>query len=143
MTEQCNTVKSADISIYAKAAYMDDSMHTVFGWGSVASVDGTPYVDTQDDIVTEYELEKAVYDFMVAPKHDEMHERIVPDSKIVESIVVTDEKLRAMFPQGPHPKGNRGWWLGIRIYDEEVYAKHKSGEYTGFSITGTAVRKEV
>lgn len=143
MREGTRMSKEADFVIYAKSAYTEDSMQLVFGWGSVYSVNGVPYVDTQDDLIDEYELEKAVYDFMLAPKHDEMHERIVPDSKIIESVVITDSKLRAMFPDGPYPTGNRGWWLGIRIFDKEVYAKHKSGEYTGFSITGTAIRKEV
>ncbi|MFA6619262.1 MAG: XkdF-like putative serine protease domain-containing protein, partial [Candidatus Neomarinimicrobiota bacterium] len=84
-----------------------------------------------------------VYDFMQAPMHDEMHERLVPTSKIVESFVVTDEKLQALFPGETIPVGKRGWWLGVYIPDPEVYAKHKAGIYTGFSITGTAQRKEV
>ena len=67
----------------------------------------------------------------------------MPDSQIVESFVVTDEKLSKMFPGETVPVGKRGWWLGLRINDAEVFAKHKDGTYTGFSITGTAQRKEV
>ena len=143
MTQERNNPTGDELVIYAKSAFTEDSMQLVFGWGSVYSVNGKEYMDTQEDIVDEYELEKAVYDFMLAPKHDEMHERLVPDSVIVESVVITDAKLKAMFPEGPYPIGNRGWWLGIRIFDKEVYAKHKSKQYTGFSITGTAIRKEV
>lgn len=135
--------ENMDFEIYVPISKLDDEQQIVFGWGSVTRVNQQPYEDLQGDIIEDYELEKAVYDFMLAPKHDEMHERIVPDSQIVESFVVTDEKLRKMFPGEQIPQGKRGWWIGIKINDPEVYAKHKAGIYTGFSITGSAVRKEV
>lgn len=139
-----NWVKIAkEFSIYVPISKMDDEQQIVFGWGSVTKVDGQPVEDMQGDIIEDYELEKAVYDFMLAPKHDEMHERIVPDSVIVESFVATDEKLQKMFPNMNITKGNRGWWLGIKVNDKDVYQKHKLGIYKGFSITGTAIRKEV
>ncbi len=132
-----------NFEIYVPISKLDDEQQIVLGWGSVTKVAGEPVVDTQGDIIEDLELEKAVYDFMAVPKHDEMHKRIVPDSVIVESFVVTDEKLAKMFPGEQIPQGFRGWWLGVKINDPEVYAKHKSGEYTGFSITGRAQRKEV
>lgn len=135
--------EAREFKVFVPISKMDDEQRIVFGWGSVTEVDGQPVVDLQGDIIEEYELEKAVYDFMLAPKHDEMHKRVVPDSVIVESVVITDEKLQKMFPEGPIPKGKRGWWLGIKINDPELYMKHKLGIYKGFSITGTAVRKEV
>jgi hypothetical protein len=48
-----------------------------------------------------------------------------------------------MFPNEQIPIGKRGWWLGVKINDEKVYAKHKDGTYTGFSIVGTARREAV
>lgn len=135
--------KGEEFQLYIPISKMDDSIQAVFGWGSVTSVDGKPLEDLEGDIIEDYELEKAVYDFMLSPKHDEMHERLVDDSIIIESVVITDEKLGKMFPGQELPKGNRGWWLGVKIYDLQLYNKHKSGEYTGFSITGTATRKEV
>ncbi len=135
-------MSSGDFEIFVPISKMDDEQQIVFGWGSVTKVNGQPVVDTQGDIIEDMELEKAVYDFMTVPKHDEMHKRIVPDSKIVESFVVTDEKLAKMFPGETVPQGFRGWWLGVKIADTEMYQKHKTGEYTGFSITGSAQRKE-
>lgn len=132
-----------EVEIYVPVVKVDDEQKLVFGWGSVTKVDGQPVVDSQGDIIENTELEKAVYDFMVNAVHDELHKRIVPDSKVVESFVVTDDKLAKMFPGEQIPQGKRGWWLGIRINDPEVYRKHKEGIYTGFSITGTASRKEV
>lgn len=135
--------KLGDFEIFIPISKLDDELQIVFGWGSVTKVDGQPVVDTQGDIIEDIELEKAVYDFMSVPKHDEMHKRIVTDSVIVESFVVTDDKLQKMFGAEAPKDGFRGWWIGIRIADPEVYAKHKDGTYTGFSITGTAQRKGV
>ncbi|OPY64089.1 MAG: hypothetical protein A4E56_00143 [Pelotomaculum sp. PtaU1.Bin065] len=129
--------------IYVPISKMDDEQKIVFGWGSVTKVAGQPVVDTQGDIIEDLELEKAVYSFMAVPKHDEMHKRIVPDSVIVESFVVTDEKMAKMFPGEQMPQGFRGWWIGVHLNDSEIYRKHKEGIYTGFSITGTANRVEV
>jgi len=135
--------KAGDFEIFIPISKLDDEQQIVFGWGSVTKIDGQPVIDIQGDIIEDIELEKAVYEFMSAPKHDEMHERIVPDSVIVESFVVTDEKLQKMFGAEAPEGGFRGWWIGIHIADPEVYAKHKDGTYKGFSITGTALRKEV
>jgi len=142
----------SSFDIYVPISKLDEEQQIVFGWGLVNKV-GTPtgytdtngehlYKDLQDDLVEDYELEKAVYDFMLTPMHDEMHEHLVPTSKVVESIVVTTEKLQKMF-EGEIPEGKRGWWLGVKIFDPDVYAKHKDGTYKGFSITGTASRMEV
>ena len=135
-------MSKAEVEVFIPISKMDDEKKLVFGWGSVTKVNQMPYVDSQEDIIEDAELENAVYDFMQAPMHDEQHERLVPTSKIVESFVVTDEKLQKMFPGETIPVGKRGWWLGVYIPDPEVYAKHKDGTYTGFSITGTAQRKE-
>ena len=132
-----------DFSIYIPISKMDDEQQIVFGWGLVNKINGELFEDSQGDLVEDYELEKAVYDFMLVPKHDEMHKRIVPTSKVVESFVVTDEKLSKMFPGESIPQGKRGWWIGIKIYDKEIYKKHQTGEYSGFSITGSAQRREV
>jgi len=150
-----------DFSIYIPISKMDDDLEGAwgvivliigilitgwifgFGWGLVNKINGELFEDSQGDLVEDYELEKAVYDFMLVPKHDEMHKRIVPTSKVVESFVVTDEKLSKMFPGESIPQGKRGWWIGIKIYDKEIYKKHQTGEYSGFSITGSAQRREV
>lgn len=134
---------SKEFEIYVPISKVDAKKQIVFGWGSVTEVDGQPVIDSQGDIIEDADLEDAVYDFMVSAVHDEMHKRVVPDSKIVESFVVTDEKLQKMFPGNAPSGGFRGWWLGVKINDPEVFRKHKEGIYTGFSITGTALRKEV
>lgn len=132
------------VHLFVPIAKMDEDKQIVFGWGSVTKKDGVPVIDLQQDIISDDELETAVYEFMaVSKQHDEMHERIVEGSHFVESMVVTDEKLAKMFPGETIPQGYRGWWVGIQINDQEVWKKCKDGTYTGFSITGTAAREEV
>jgi len=121
----------------------DEDQQLVFGWLSVA-VDkaGTVVVDSQDDIIEEDVLEKAAYDFTLdSRKAGDMHERIEGIGRLVESMVFTVEKQKALgIPEGSVPIG---WWVGFKISDDQTWAKVKSGEYSAFSIGGKALREEV
>jgi len=131
----------------------DASLRVAYGWALLSTVDGEPYADSQGDVVEESSLEKAVVKFMLNSRTGSvMHKRgpngePVRVGQIVESIVVTNEKLAAMGLPVPEDKGPRGWWIGIR-YDstpegEEVWKKIQTGELRGFSIGGRGYRKEL
>lgn len=130
----------AGVRIAVEVAKVDAQLGVVFGWASVTEVDGQPVVDLQGDIIPTEVLERAVYEFMLADRFDEMH-AVPARGHIVESVVVTDEKLAAMFPGQAIPKGPRGWWIGVKP-DPDVLERFKRGEYRGFSIGGWA-EKEV
>jgi len=120
----------------------DDDKRLVFGWASVAvRVTGEVIEDRQEDIVEIEELERAAYEYTVDfGTAGEMHER-GGIGRLVESVVFTKEKAAAMgIPEGYLPEG---WWVGFRILDDGVWQKIKSGEYSCFSIEGTAQRIEV
>jgi len=120
----------------------DDDKKLVFGWASVsARVEGEPVVDYQNDMIELDELEAAAYEYAVAFSNaGEMHQR-GGVGRLVESVVFTKEKAAAMrLPEGFLPKG---WWVGFKITDDEVWAKIKTGEYNMFSIEGTAKRQAV
>jgi len=120
----------------------DDDKRLVFGWANVATrVSGEVITDFQDDIIEIDVLEKAAYeytlDFGVA---GEVHER-GGVGRLVESVVFTKEKAAAMgIPEGYLPEG---WWVGYYIEDDDVWKKIKTGEYSMFSIEGTATRVPV
>ena len=120
----------------------DDDKKQVFGWASVAvRVTGEEIVDYQEDVVEIEELEKAAYnytaDFGIA---GEMHAK-ADVGRLIESVVFTKEKAAAMeIPDRYMPEG---WWVGFQITDNEVWEKIKSGEYSMFSIEGTAAREEI
>jgi hypothetical protein len=70
----------------------------------------------------------------------EMHER-GGVATLVESVMFTKEKMALMgIPEGTVPEG---WWIGFKVYDDDVWEKVKSGEYPMFSIEGEAIRREV
>lgn len=120
----------------------DSDKHLVFGWANVsARVDGEQIVDYQQDMIDMDVLEKAAYNYVAEfGASGEMHRR-GGVGHVVESMVFSKEKAAALgIPEGILPEG---WWVGFEITDEDVWQKVKSGEYSMFSIEGTAVREPV
>jgi len=118
----------------------DDEKRLVFGWANVAvRASGEVVKDFQNDIIEIEVLEKAVYEYTLDfGTAGEMHRR-GGVGRLVESVVFTKEKADVMgIPEGLLPEG---WWVGYRIDDDAVWEKIKSGEYSMFSIEGTARRE--
>lgn len=116
---------------------VDDDQRLVFGYASVAvRADGETVVDSQDDVIAPDTLEKAAYDYVLRSRDGGlMHERMGV-ATMVESFVVTPEKLKAMgLPENSLPQS---WWIGFRVDDPEVWKRVKSGELSSFSIGGRA-----
>ena len=121
-----------------KVAKIDGLKQQVFGWASVAiAADGETVVDTHDHIIPPEELESAVYDFnLIYRDLDEKHTEAIQGA-LIESFVVTPEKLEKM---GLAPDALPvGWWVGFWVPDPAVFAKVVSGQYSMFSIAGSAV----
>lgn len=119
----------------------DDKM-LAFGWANVSlTVNGETIEDYQGDIIEPEELENAAYNFVeIYREGGEMHER-GGAAVLIESVVFTEEKMKAIgIPEGILPVG---WWIGFKVFDENVWEKVKSGTYLMFSIEGEAERIEV
>lgn len=130
------------MKIIGKIQKADDDQRLVFGWASVAADrDGVPVVDSQGDLISIAELERGAYNFVEFYREGgEMHER-TGVARLVESVVFTPEKFAAMgISAGTLPYG---WWLGMRVTDDDVWQKIKSGRYTMFSIGGHATREVI
>lgn len=93
-------------------------------------------VDSQDDIYSEDEIRKTAYLFM--EKYQQfglMHKDIVPAILPLESYIapvdfeINGQKIK---------KGT--WLLRVRVLDDGIWRRVKSGELTGFSIGGSALR---
>src|SRR3990167_10631885 len=105
---------------------LDDERRLAFGWASVVSEDGEALVDKQDDVVDMASLEDAVYGYVLDSRAaGEMHER-TGVGRLVESVVMTAEKLDAMGIQS----SRTGRWIGFRVESDEVWKRVKSGEYS-------------
>ena len=76
-----------------------------------------------------------------------MHDR-VPASRLVESFVVTPQKLDALlkacgYESGPSDFRGVAAWVGYRVFNENVWKRVKAGELQAFSIEGTCERVPV
>lgn len=122
----------------------DEDKRLIFGWASVSiRVDGNQVIDLQKDLIDPEDLEEAAYTYVLEFR-DSGEEHIATMRKkgrLVESVVFTKEKMRAMgIPEGIVPEG---WWVGFYIDDDDAWEKVKNGTYQMFSIEGQGIRKEV
>lgn len=118
----------------------DDEEQIVFGWGSVSMrVDGELLVDRQGDIIEPEVLEKAAYAFVLDFRESGVNHEGPSIGRIAESMVFTPDKLDVLgLKKDALPVG---WWVGIKIDDQEVYSRVKKGDLPMFSIQGTAERE--
>jgi len=122
----------------------DAEKRQVFGWCSLSKVDGVDVVDRQGDYVPIDEMEKSAYHYVVnSRKGGDMHQRVgdqpLHTSDLIESFVVTPEKLEAM---GLEPDAvPHGWWVGFKVNDEQQWENVKKGDRVHFSIHGKGRRE--
>lgn len=130
-----------DISLQGDFAKVDSERRLAFGWAYVADDDGNVVVDHSGDFVDKValpDLEESAYEYVLKSREaDDNHERFDNIAKLVESVFITPEKLKAMGLEG----GRTGLWVGFKIQDDAVWQKVKSGEYSAFSIRGRGRRE--
>src|SRR3989338_651520 len=102
-------------------AKLDEAQKLVFGWASVAIKSDDLLVDRQGDMIAPEVLEEAAYDFVEHSRiANEMHKG-GPIGVLVESLMVTPEKLEAMgLMRKSAPKA--GLWVGVRV-SSQVFQK--------------------
>ena len=112
----------------------------VYAWVSVIEENGVPVVDHDGDVIEEQELQKAIHDFMRYYRAGkEMHKQDSWVSEVVEMTVFTKDVQAALGID----LGKVGAFACFKVWDDAVWEKVKSGEYTAFSIGGTAERVEI
>lgn len=94
-------------------------------------------IDTQSDTYSEDEVRKAAHRYMenfgqLGTQHTDI---VTGRLKILESYVAP-----VAFAVGDQQVKKGTWLLGIRAVDDGLWNAIKSGEYTGLSIGGTALR---
>lgn len=119
--------------------YEDDEQRMVWGWASVSMIKDELLIDTQQDAIDENELVKMTTDFMeeVRAAH-EMHkgERV---GTVIHSLPLTHELAKSLGID----IDQAGWIVGVKVHDDDTWAKVKSGELAAFSIGGRAERVEI
>ena len=123
---------------------MDEDKRLVFGWASISyTADGEHLEDLQHDLIDPEDMEESAYEYVLNFRDTgELHNpNLRKKGKLVESVVFTPEKMKAMgIPEGILPIG---WWVGFKIEDDEAWEKVKNGTYKMFSVEGTGQRVPV
>lgn len=137
-----------DVEIQGTFSKLDEEKRRAYGWASVVSLNGEPVIDRQGDFITLDDIEEAAYTYVRKSRvTGRMHERTADDQprragELIESVVFTKDKCEAM---GLPTSFSGKWWMGVQIdpEDEEAWEKVKKREWTGFSIHGKGLRKDV
>lgn len=135
-------------------AKLDEDQRLVFGYASVAvRMDGALLVDTHGDVIDPADLEPCAYDFVQQFGTANVSHAGPEVGRVVESVYLSPEKVRAMFANGRggltisapalaevvKAMGGR-WWIGFRV-DAATFARVKAGDLRMFSIEGIGSRE--
>ena len=123
----------------------DESQHLLFGWAYVAvSKDGEQMIDHSGEFIKEEnfeDLENATYLFNIAYRDADIRHSCIAKGQLVESIVMTKEKQRAMgIPEGTVPLGI---WMGYFFEKDEDWAEIAKMDSPMYSLYGSAIKEEV
>lgn len=132
-------MENENFNINCNIHKVDEEQKIIFAWASVIEKNGEPIVDRQGDVISEPDLENAVYDYVINSRRGgEMHVR-KDAGTLVESIVFTKEKQNLLGID----LGMVGWFVGIKINDDNVWKRVKDGTYSMLSIGGKGMRSKI
>lgn len=127
-----NKKKSADVSfeLEVEFAKTDDEKQIVVG--VVLEPDE---IDTQGDIITLDEIEKAAHEFLIKSRVVGKQHETVADAEIVESYLVPEDLTIGV------EKVKKGTWvMAVKVHSDELWQEVKDGKFSGFSIGGKGKR---
>jgi hypothetical protein len=132
-----------NIQIYNEVCKVDSSLGVVFGWAIICKQDGQEYFDLQGDHIPEDAMLEAATDFMANSRvakdmHGKAEEDTLPGS-VVFSFPLTADIAKAF---GITTK-TTGLLIGFKPERADILEKFASGEYTGFSIGGSAAAENI
>ncbi len=128
---------SGNIDGFARVAKVDDELGLVFCWAFTSKADGDEYYDLHGDCIDENFVKVAMEFMQGARATDEMHDSEA-DGQVVFGMPMTPEIAKAFGIE----TDTVGFMVALKP-SEEVFAKFKSGEYTGVSIAGLGEREQV
>jgi hypothetical protein len=115
----------------------DDEQRLVYGWASVVTEKGEPVVDRQGDVIEPETLVKAVNSFMENIRVGKEMHKGDQIGAVIHSMPVTKEIGESLGIQSDR----EGWVVAFKVYDDDVWARVKSGELAAFSIGGRAIKE--
>ena len=127
------------VQMTAAIAKVDEDQRLVWGWASVIEEGGKAVVDSQGDVIGEADLLKAAHMFVTDARVGKAMHEGEPVAEVVESMVLTKSAQEALGID----LGKVGWWIAMKVHDDDVWARVKGGELGAFSIGGRAQIEEM
>ena len=115
---------------------MNDEQHLVYGWAYVAEEGNEQVVDHSGDVIEPDELAKAAHNFIMNYRKAKAMHNGSAVGEFVESLVFTKDVQAALGIN----LNKVGWFVGLKVHDEDVWKAFKSGEFPMFSIGGFGER---
>lgn len=126
------------VRIVGRVSKVDVDQRLVYGWFSVIENSEGPIVDAHGDRIDEQTLVEAAHAFMTDSRAGKMMHSGKRVADVVESIVFTRDVQKALGID----LGKVGWFACMKVRDDEVWQRVKSGDLRAFSIGGVAQRIE-
>ncbi len=123
----------------SKIIKLDDEARIVWGWASVVSIDGKPMVDRQGDIISPEVMTKAADNFMADVRTAKAMHEGGKIGEVIHSFPLTKALGEAL---GVY-SALEGWVVAMKVHDDDVWKRVKSGELAAFSIGGMGKRNAV
>jgi len=119
-----------EVSLVSKIAMVEDEKRLVYGVVLVPDE-----VDSQGDVARAEVIEEAAHDYLASSRAvSKMHMEPATASVVESYIAPCDLRLSANEVR----KGS--WVITVKVGDEELWGRIRSGEYGGFSVGGLAER---
>jgi len=138
MWESDTTVSELTKSIEGTILKADEEQRMVYGWASVVTEKGEPVVDRQGDVIEPDTLVRAVNKFMEHVRVGKEMHKGDQIGAVIHSMPITKEIGESLGIQSDR----EGWIVAFKVYNDDVWAKVKSGELAAFSIGGKAIKEE-
>lgn len=117
---------------------IDEDQKIVYGWASVVTEKGEVVTDRQGDIISPDDMEKMATDFMMSARVAKaMH-----DGDGIGEVVHSMPMTKSIAKSFGINTDREGWMIAMKVHDEEVWKRVKSGELKAFSIGGQAVKED-
>lgn len=113
-----------------------EEQRIVYGWASVVTKSGEPVVDLHGDIITPVEMQKAANSFMQSARTAKAMHKGAGVGEIIHSLPLTEELAKSLGIE----TDQEGWIIGMKIHDDNIWKRVKSGELSEFSIGGKGLR---
>ena len=138
MWEGGTSVSELTKNVEGQILKTDEEQRMVYGWASVVTEKGEPVVDRQGDVIEPDTLVHAVNKFMEHIRVGKEMHKGDQIGAVIHSRPVTKEIGESLGIQSDR----EGWIVAFKVYDEDVWAKVKSGELAAFSIGGRAIKED-